>query len=67
MKKSILTLLMALVLVVSIAAPAGAGGFMDKMRTLKNKIVSCVEAVKICFTKSSSLVVSPAIPFPPLL
>ena len=44
MKKSILTLLMALVLVVSIAAPAGAGGFMDKMRTLKNKIVSAVSS-----------------------
>ena len=32
---------------------------------LKNNIVSCVEAVKICFTKSSSLVDIPVIPFPP--
>ena len=34
---------------------------------LKNNIVSCVEAVKICLTKSSSLVAIPIIPFPPLL
>ena len=33
---------------------------------VKNNNVSCVEAVKICFTKSSSLVVIPVIPFPPL-
>ena len=42
MKKSILALLMALVLVVSIAAPAGADGFMDKIRNLKDKIVSAI-------------------------
>ena len=34
---------------------------------LKNKIVSCVDAVNICLTKSPSLVVIPVIPFPPLL
>ena len=33
---------------------------------VKNKIISCVEALKICFAKSSSLVVIPIIPFPPL-
>ena len=33
---------------------------------LKNNIKSCVEAVNICFTKSSSLVAIPVIPFPPL-
>ena len=33
---------------------------------LKNKIVSCVDAVNICFTKSSSLVEIPVIPLPPL-
>ena len=34
---------------------------------MKNRITSCVDAVKICFTKSSSLVAIPVIPFPPLL
>lgn len=33
---------------------------------LKNNIISCVDAVNICFTKSSSLVAIPVIPFPPL-
>ena len=33
---------------------------------LKNNIISCVDAVNICFTKSSSLVAMPVIPFPPL-
>ena len=42
MKKSFLALLMALVLVISMVAPASADGFVDKMRNLKDKIVSAV-------------------------
>ena len=40
--------------------------FLEKEDLLKNNIKSCVEAVNICFTKSSSLVAIPVIPFPPL-
>ena len=34
---------------------------------VKNKIISCVDALNICFTKSSSRVVNPEIPLPPRL
>ena len=33
---------------------------------VKNNKISCVDALNICFTKSSSLVEIPIIPFPPL-
>ena len=42
MKKSLIALLMSLVLVVTLAAPASAGGLRDKFKTLKEKIESAI-------------------------
>ena len=42
MKKSLIALLMSLVLVVTLAAPASAGGLLDKFKTLKEKIESAI-------------------------